>query len=114
MRNDDAPRRSGEGRRPRNARRVLWAQAGLPKLGREDRYRLLFFKSILMWSGRYATPRTAEAWERENEAFLALEPSTHKRRLLKRPIPFGWPEFDRLYRIAAERLSALEQDARHG
>jgi hypothetical protein len=67
-----------------------------------------------MWSGRYATPRTAEAWERENEAFRAMEPPTHKRRLLKRPIPFGWPEFDRLYRIAAERLSALEQDARHG
>jgi hypothetical protein len=27
----------------------LWAQAGLPKLGNDDRYRLLLFKSILMW-----------------------------------------------------------------
>jgi hypothetical protein len=94
---------------------ALWAQAGLPKLGPEDRYRLLFFKSILMWSGRYATPRTAEAWEREweqeNEAFQAVQPP-REGRLLQYPIPCGWPEFERLYRIAAERLSALQSEAR--
>jgi len=61
-------------------------------------------------SGRYATPRTAEKWEQKKESFRALEPPTGgKGRLLQRPIPFGWPEFDRLYRIVAEQLSALER-----
>jgi hypothetical protein len=88
---------------------ALWAQAGLPKVGREDRYRLLCFKSILMWSGRYGTPRTAEKWEQENEAFRAVEPPRGGR-LLRQPIPFGWPEFDRLYRTAAERFLALREE----
>jgi hypothetical protein len=87
---------------------TLWVQAGLPKLGREDRYRLLCFKSILVWSGRYPTPRKAEAWEQENDEFEALQPP-REGRLLREPIPFGWPEFDRLYKIAAERLFALRE-----
>lgn len=98
-----------EGVPPTHDLPALWAQAALPKLRREDRYRLLHFKSILMWSGRYATPRTAKAWERENEAFRALEPTTdstgHPRFI--RLIPCGWPEFDCLYKIAAKRFSEL-------
>lgn len=90
---------------------ALWAQAGLPKLGREDRYRLLRFKSLLMWSGRYATPRTAKALERENEAFRELQPPTDSlgRLRIRRPTPFGWPEFNRLYEITAERYSSLQE-----
>jgi hypothetical protein len=82
---------------------ALWKQAGLPGLPREDEYRLLRFKSILMWSGRYATPRTAEAWEKENEVFRALEgPSERKGRLvIRQTIRCGWEDFDQLYQMAA-------------
>jgi hypothetical protein len=88
---------------------ALWAQAGLPKLGREDRYRLLSFKRVLMWSGRYATPRTAEAWDREIEAFAALQPPRPEgtRLLGIRPISCGWPEFDRLFQLAWKRFWEL-------
>jgi HEPN domain-containing protein len=40
--------------------RRLWQEAGLPQLNREDEHLLLSFKSILNWSGRYATPRKVE------------------------------------------------------
>lgn len=50
----------------------LWADAGLPELPREDQYRLLLFKSVLMWSGRYVTPRSAKARAEENAALNAL------------------------------------------
>lgn len=95
---------------------ALWAHAGCPKLGREDRYRLLLVKSILMWSGRYATPRTEDAWDRENEAFRVLEPATDRegRLRIRRPIPFSWPDFDRLYGMGAERLSALGEQWQRG
>jgi hypothetical protein len=46
----------------------LWQDAELPELDKEDKYRLLLFKSVLMWSGRYGTPRTAKAWAEENSA----------------------------------------------
>lgn len=89
---------------------ALWAAAGLPELGCEDRYRLLLFKSVLMWSGRYATPRTAKAWAEENRALAALNPSQREGRLIvKRPISFGWAEFDRLYQMAEARLRDLER-----
>lgn len=90
---------------------TLWGQAGLTKLGREDCYRLLLFKSVLMWSGRYATPRTAEAWERENEAFRTFQPPRDKRGRLRihSPIPCGWPEFDYLYQLAKQQLFTLRE-----
>lgn len=95
---------------------ALWAQAGCPKLGRDDRYRLLLCKSILIWSGRYATPRSEEAGERENAAFRALQPPTDREGRLRilRPILFSWPEFNRLYGIAAERLSTLREQWERG
>ena len=50
----------------------LWTDAGLPELPRDDKYLLLLVKQVLMWSGRYGTPLTAEAWKKENKAFDAL------------------------------------------
>jgi len=95
---------------------TLWGQAGLMKLGREDRYRLLLFKSVLMWSGRYATPRTAEAWERENEAFRALQPPRdgEGRLHIHLPISCDWPEFNHLYQIAMQQLSTLREQWKPG
>lgn len=88
---------------------TLWGQAGLIKLGREDRYRLLRLKSVLMWSGRYATPRTEQAWERELEAFRPFQPPRDEggRPRIHYPIPCGWPEFDHLYQLAAQQLFTL-------
>ncbi len=84
----------------------LWKDAGLPELPREDLYRLQLVKSVLMWSGRYATPRTVKAWEGETKAFDALEdpPPEPGRFTMRTPITFGWTEFDRLYQIAAQRF----------
>ena len=90
----------------------LWIDAGLPELPREDKYRLLLVKSVLMWSGRYGTPRTAEAWKKEQKAFDALEDpqpepanSNQPRKFIDRiPITFGWSDFDRLYQIAHAEL----------
>jgi hypothetical protein len=80
----------------------LWKQANLPDLPREDRYRLQLVKSVLMWSGRYATPRTVKAWEEENRAFDALEepPPNSGTFIFRTPVTVGWTEFDRLYQIA--------------
>lgn len=90
---------------------ALWVQAGLPELEREDQYRLLLFKSVLMWSGRYATPRSAKAWAEENRALDALDPARRNGRLvIRRPISFGWEEFDRLYQMAEARLLTLTSE----
>jgi hypothetical protein len=84
----------------------LWAQARLPKLESDDRRRLLIFKSILMWSGRYSTPRTVEAWEKENAEFDKLDdpPVAPNQFVIRKHLPMGWPEFDRLYQMAAAQL----------
>ena len=84
----------------------LWLDAGLPDLPRQDLYRLHLAKSILMWSGRYATPRTAKAWEEENKAFDALEDPVPEpgKIVFRKPITMSWAEFDRLYQIAQSFL----------
>ena len=90
----------------------LWTDAGLPELPREDKYRLLLVKQVLLWSGRYGTPRTAEAWKNENKAFDALEDpppepvnSNQPREFIfRKPITIGWSDFDRLFQIALSEL----------
>jgi len=82
----------------------LWNEAQLPRLPKEDLYRLQLVKSWLMWSGRYATPRTVEAWEKENAEFGVLEDPPKQRFGFSTPIAIGWNEFDRLYQLAAEKL----------
>ena len=80
----------------------LWKDAGLPDLSSDDWYRLHRVKSVLLWSGRYATPRTVKAWEEENKAFASLEgPGNGPGELrFKTPIKLDWTEFNRLYEIA--------------
>ena len=83
---------------------VLWKEAALPILEREDHLRLLLFKSVLVWAGRYTTPRSEKAWGEElkaKEPFLNRRPGNS--RIIKRT-SIGWEEFDRLYKIAAEEL----------
>jgi HEPN domain-containing protein len=87
----------------------LWLEAGLPELERDDKYRLLLFKSVLYWSGRYAMPQSAEAWAEENRAFAELEGPAQRegKFIFKTPISYGWEEFDRLFQIARARWFEL-------
>jgi hypothetical protein len=89
----------------------LWRKAGLPELDRQDKYRLHMFKSILNWSGRYATPKTAKAWAQENREFSALDdPALPKGKfVLTTPILTGWEDFDRLFQVAAVELHGLRR-----
>jgi hypothetical protein len=84
----------------------LWQEAGLPTLSSEDSYRLQLVKSVLLWAGRYATPRSVKAWEQENKEFEALEgpPIDHIESEFRTPITLGWEDFDRLYQIARKAL----------
>ena len=80
----------------------LWRDAGLPKLSSADSYRLQLAKSVLLWAGRYPTPKSAKAWESETAEFDALEdPPRDKSKIeFKTPVTMGWEDFDRLYQIA--------------
>lgn len=84
----------------------LWRMAGLPELGPEDKYRLHRVKQTLMWSGRYATPRTVKAWEGENREFEALEPVGEAigRFRARTPVLFDWSDFERLYQLGYAEL----------
>jgi hypothetical protein len=85
----------------------LWQAAGLRQLNREDEHLLISFQSILMWSGRYATPLTVQNWAKEYRAFAELErhPSLGPARFI------GWDEFDRLFQMARSRLLELRTEA---
>jgi hypothetical protein len=84
----------------------LWRDAGLPSLPDSDLYRLQLAKSVLMWAGRYATPRTAKYWEQENREFKVLEDLRSDRSgfRFRKPIGMDWEDFDRLYQIAHQAL----------
>lgn len=84
----------------------LWSDAGLPALQREDQYRLLLARRVLVWSGRYATPRSVRAWEDENRDFEAIEypKSVPRKFVFRAPITIDWTAFDRIYRIARSFL----------
>ena len=84
----------------------LWRKASLPALSGDDAFRLQLVKSVLLWAGRYPTPRNVKAWEDESREFDALEsPSRDKARFqFRTPITIGWEDFDRLYQIARQRV----------
>lgn len=84
----------------------LWKDAGLPDLPREDLYRLEQVKSVLLWSGRYATPRTIKAWEEETRVLDLLEDPAPETSTFtfRTPVTLGWTEFDRLYQLAAQHF----------
>jgi len=87
----------------------LWKKAGLPSVSPEDQYRLHRFKSILIWAGKYPTPRTEKAWEEERDEFKQLEgpPERHGKPVIRKPISCKPEDFERLYKIAETRLREL-------
>jgi hypothetical protein len=83
-----------------------WKEAGLPVLERQDHLRLLLFKQVLVWSGRYATPRREKDLEEERvvqHPFQNRPPEISRLRAIT-PTSITWEDFDRLYKIAAEEL----------
>ncbi|MBV8397790.1 MAG: hypothetical protein JOZ17_03495 [Acetobacteraceae bacterium] len=80
----------------------LWDRAGLPELPREDKYRLLQLKSVLIWSGRYPTPRRKQTWDAEKKEVDALlgPPCIPGTLIFRKPIHCDWDDFDRLYSLA--------------
>lgn len=47
----------------------LWRNAKLPKLPDADQHRLVFVKSLLSWSSRYAAPKKNGAYAEEQAEF---------------------------------------------
>lgn len=84
----------------------LWRDAGLPILSGDDAYRLQLAKSVLLWAGRYPTPRTVKAWQDEAKEFASLENSLQDTTKIefRTPITIGWQDFERLYQIARNAL----------
>jgi hypothetical protein len=84
----------------------LWQTAGLLKLPVEDQQRLLLGKSVLMWSGRYATPTSEKNWTTENKEMDKLRKQTSGGKLFSKPTTISWSDFDRLFKIAETALTA--------
>ena len=98
------------GVRPTHDLPALWNdEAKLPSVSREDQYRLLRFKTILIWAGKYPTPKTEKAWEEERDVFKQLEgpPERHGKPVFRKAISCNAENFDRLYKIAEKKLHEL-------
>jgi|ERR1043166_2306654 hypothetical protein len=79
----------------------LWQEADLPAVSNEDRRRLVHVKRILLWSGRYAAPRSDKQFaelEAEDEALTPERPPGQL--FIQEPVLLDWDNFDRLYQIA--------------
>jgi len=82
----------------------LWIEAALPALSTDDQLRLLAVKILLSWSGRYAAPKNDQMIDRERneeEALSGSVASSANRLRIRKMLPFGWDDFDRIYQIAA-------------
>lgn len=89
---------------------ALWLEAGLTSVSLEDQYRLFRFKTILIWAGKYPTPKSERVWEKEMDVFRRLEePLKSDGKLFLNPISCSAEDFDRLYKIAETRLHELMQ-----
>lgn len=85
----------------------LWKTAEICNLSKEDRIVLLRAKEILMWSGRYATPKTAEVWIQESQEFDNIKGKisyTEREFTFELAKYWDWPDFDRLYQMAYKVL----------
>lgn len=79
----------------------LWVDANLPALSKSDQARLLRAKYILLWTGRYAAPKTDKEYQKmlDEEEKLEQDVSEETSKILQR-LSFNFEDFDRLYQIA--------------
>ena len=88
----------------------LWIDAGLPMLSNDDRLRLLRARRVLVWSGKYAAPKTDEEFEKEELKESILIPAPSKTTMFRKTLSFGWEDFDRLYRVAWQEFWLLRRN----
>jgi len=99
--------------RPTHDLVTLWADAELPPLSLADQHRLMIARQGLVWSGRYAAPKTDDAFEKEQREMAAFReerafPPPSKLKAV-RPRSFDWDDFDRIYQIALQSFWVLRR-----
>jgi len=80
----------------------LWRDAQLPPLAMRDMHSLESMRELLEWSGRYPTPRTAEALERSRKRVRSADTRPRPTKGLKgmTPLLYRWGDVARLYDLA--------------
>ena len=79
---------------------TLWGEAKLPKLNRDDKWRLRKTSQLMDWEGRYATPASLK--KDRSQSLETLLPRHMNGWIVGSSPPFGWDEFDRLYQVAEQ------------
>lgn len=85
---------------------LLWKTAGLPELSTEDQCRLFLCKTVLIWAGRYPTPKSEALLQQESRTFDKLSGQTRQKGkfFIKKTISFNFEDFDKLFQMAQNRL----------
>ena len=94
---------------------ILWEKAELPKLNKDDQLHLHYLKSVLVWSGRYPTPKKEADWHNEQRERDAILPSpTYSGLKLSRGNMCLWPDLDRIYQIASDNFFEAYKSHKEG
>lgn len=95
--------------RPTHDLRVLWGEASLPALPKDDLGRLIHAKYVLLWTGRYPAPRRDEQYDEMSEELKTFKVVVGKlgKRNLVADLKFAWDDFDRIYQTAADVFRAI-------
>lgn len=84
----------------------LWRMAQLPRLSRDDEYRLLVAYQVLQWAGRYAAPRKGRP-----DLFAEMRKmrtyATDGRTQRVEPLNYDWDSFDALFQQAQREYFAI-------
>ena len=88
-------------------------RANLPKLSSDDLMRLTEVTEVLYWSGRYAAP-TSDAnlkkGEERSKKYQSSKPIGST--VIISPTPYGWDEFEKLFRIVLNQNFELHAENR--
>lgn len=90
--------------RPTHDLEKLWVDAQLPKLNEEGLLVLLRAKSILIWSGRYAAPKTDDDFEKEQATESAIRHPANRSEIFS----IDWQNFNNVYQVAANEFWKLD------
>ncbi len=86
---------------------ILWKNADIGDLSKDDSLVLWRAKQILTWSGRYATPKRAASWKEEDQEFEKIQGRNLNSKdefTFQLGDNLNWSDFDRLYQKAYKVL----------